>query len=213
MNTPNTGLSNLERSTQREASLGVGKFFRLLRVRLMTQGLKPTLQWMGNVFNRQLFDRPPRSQCQVTPQLFVGPQFRQRGWRHLLSWGITGVVNLRREFDDCSLGVSIPHYLHLPTTDDDPILSEDLQRGVDFITREIDHGGKVYIHCGAGVGRAPTMAAAYLISQGDTPDQAYARIRATRSFIRPTRGQREELQRYYEQVAKTVVSLPPALNA
>ena len=88
--------------------MGVGKFFRLLRLRLLTQGLKPTLLWMANVFNRKLIDRPIRSQCQVTDQLFVGPQFKQRGWRELQSWGITGVVNLRREFDDLSLGVAIP---------------------------------------------------------------------------------------------------------
>ena len=77
---------------------------------------------------------------------------------------------------------------------------EDLQQGVAFIQHEIESGGKVYIHCGAGVGRAPTMAAAYLISQGDTPAQAIDRIRIVRSFIRPTRVQREQLQRYHTLV-------------
>jgi len=193
-------LAGLERDTEREASMGVGKFFRLLRLRLLTQGVKATLLWMANVFNRKLIDRPIRSQCQVTEQLFVGPQFKQRGWRELQSWGITGVVNLRREFDDLSLGVSIPKYLHLPTTDDDPPSMPDLEKGVSFIAGEIENGGKVYIHCGAGVGRAPTMAAAYLVSRGDTPGQAYERIRAVRSFIRPTRVQREQLQRFSDQL-------------
>ena len=199
-NTTKTDLAGLERETEREATMGVGKFFRLLRLRLLTQGVKATLLWMVNVFNRKVIDRPIRSQCQVTEQLFVGPQFKQRGWRQLQSWGITGVVNLRREFDDLSLGVAIPHYLHLPTTDDDPPAMADLEKGVAFITHEIAGGGKVYIHCGAGVGRAPTMAAAYLVSQGETPMQAFGRIQAVRSFIRPTRVQREQLQQYFEKM-------------
>lgn len=211
-NVKKTDLAALERSTEREATMGVGKFFRLLLLRLVTQGIKATWLWMVNVFNRKLIDLPIRSQCQVTPQLFVGPQFKQRGWRQLQAWGITGVVNLRREFDDQSLGVQIPHYLHIPITDDDPPTMEDLQQGAAFITDEIGGGGKVYIHCGAGVGRAPTMAAAYLISQGDTPAQAIDRIRAVRSFIRPTRVQREQLQHYYELVSQPVTAAATALG-
>ena len=42
-------------------------------------------------------------------------------------------------------------------------------RGVCFIDAEINRGGKVYIHCAVGCGRAPTMTAAYLISTGDAP--------------------------------------------
>jgi len=201
-------LTALERATEREASMGVRKFFRLLQLRLLTQGVYATFLWMVNVFNRRLFDLPIRSQCEVTPQLFVGPQFKQRGWRHLESWGISGVVNLRREFDDLTLGVQIPRYLHLPTTDDDPIAVEDLERGVLFIKDEIQRGGKVYIHCGAGVGRAPTMAAAYLVMQGESPDQAYDRIRSARKFIRPTRGQREQLNKFAEKLANVKTESP-----
>lgn len=195
---PKTDIAALELATEREASMGLRKFFRLLRLRLQTQGVKATLLWMFNVFNRLVLDRPIRRQCEVTPQLFVGPQFKRNGWRQLQKWGISGVVNLRREFDDLSLGVSIPHYLHLPTTDDAPPTLEDLGRGVDFIREMIDGGGKVYIHCGAGVGRAPTMAAAYLVSLGEPPQQAIDRIRTTRKFIRPTAGQREQLQNFYD---------------
>jgi protein-tyrosine phosphatase len=47
----------------------------------------------------------------------------------------------------------------------------------------IDSGGKVYIHCAGGVGRAPTLATAYFITQGMTFDEAVALIRRTRPFI------------------------------
>jgi hypothetical protein len=187
---------DIEKNTDREASMSIVKFFRLLRVRLVTQGLKATLYWLFNVFNRLILDQPIRSQCQITPQLFVGAQFHRRGWRVLHNWGITGVVNMRSEFNDLGLGVEIPASLHLSTRDDDAPTLDSLRKGVDFIRSEIEKGGKVYIHCGAGVGRAPTMAAAYLVSAGMTPQQAWEAIRKERIFIRPTRVQREQLERY-----------------
>jgi hypothetical protein len=186
----------IEKNTDHEATMDVWKFFRLLRVRLITQGLTATGLWLFNVFNRYLLDRPIRAQCEVNPQLFVGAQFRKRGWQIIRSWGVTGVVNMRSEFDDRTLGVDIPYYMPLSTIDDDAPTMEALQRGVAFIGDVINQGGKVYIHCGAGVGRAPTMAAAYLISTGLTPNEAWHKIRLVRKFIRPTRVQRTQIEKY-----------------
>lgn len=186
----------IEGKTDREATMDAHKFLHLLKVRLASQGMATTALWMFNILNRLALDTPIQKQCQVTPQLFVGAQFHRRGWRILQEWGIHGVVNLRSEFNDLSLGVNIPEYLHLPTVDDTAPAMADLQRGVDFITRVIAQGGKVYIHCGAGVGRAPTMAAAYLISRGDSAQAAWHRIRRARKFIRPTQAQIEVIEQF-----------------
>ena len=57
-------------------------------------------------------------------------------------------------------------------------------RGVAFIGKEIEqHKGRVYIHCRAGCGRAPSMAAAYLISTGMTRKEALRFIKKARPFI------------------------------
>jgi dual specificity phosphatase 12 len=110
--------------------------------------------------------------------------------------GITAVVNLRGEFDDATAGLAPDRYLYLPTVDDEAPSLEHLDQGVDFITEEIEGGGSVYIHCGAGVGRAATVAAAYLVSTGLTPQEAWDRIRLARPFIRPTPPQVEQLERF-----------------
>ncbi len=191
---------NLEQKTTREASLDISKFFRLLYLRLTTQGLRTTLLWMYNVLNRTLIDHPAQSLSQITPQLFVGGQFRRRGWRVLRGWGISAVVNLRAELDDRSLGVDLGRYLYLPTEDDQTPTVEELRQGVEFIAGEIQRGGKVYVHCGSGVGRAPTLAAAYLVSLGNTPQQGWEIIRRVRPFIRPTRVQREQLERLAREI-------------
>ncbi len=186
---------SLDQKTSHEASLDTVKFFRLFYVRLTTQGVKATLLWMHNLVNRLIIDKPVRRLCQVTPQLFVGAQFHRRGWRVISSWDVNAVVNLREEFDDRSLGVDLGRYLYIPIEDDHVPTLEELNRGVDFIASEIGRGGKVYIHCGSGVGRAPTMAAAYLVSLGSTPQTAWDLIRKARPFIRPTRVQVEQIER------------------
>lgn len=193
---------SLGQKTAREASLDVLKFFRLLYVRLTTQGLKPTVLWIYNVINRWLIDRPARGLSQITPQLYVGGQFRRRGWRTLQGWGISAVVNLRSEFDDRQLGVDLGRYLYIPTEDDHTPSVDELRQGAEFIAEEIHRGGKVYVHCGSGVGRAPTMAAAYLVSLGHVPTEAWEIIRRARPFIRPTRVQREQIERLAQEIQR-----------
>jgi hypothetical protein len=134
--------------------------------------------------------------CEITPQLIVGGQMRAGGWRWLVGRGITAVVNLREEHDDRALGVPVDRYLWLPTTDDYAPTQEHLRTGVAFVDRVIRQGGKVYIHCASGVGRAPTLAAAYLITTGTTPQRALAIIQRVRPFIKPTPPQVAALERF-----------------
>ena len=84
----------------------------------------------------------------------------------------------------------------LPTDDDHAPAMEQFQAGVDFIRRNIESGGKVYVHCAGGVGRAPTMAVAYLISTGLDVERAWALVRATRPFVTPTPPQLAALERF-----------------
>jgi len=132
----------------------------------------------------------------ITPEIYVGPQYRRAGKRRLLRMGINGSVNMRIEFDDAAHGLALEHYCHLPTVDDHAPTLDDLHQGVAFIHKVTAGGGKVYIHCGGGIGRAPTMAAAYFISQGLTSDEAISLIKKSRPFIRMMPAQTEQLERF-----------------
>jgi hypothetical protein len=138
---------------------------------------------------RRRIGHPLRKYSEVTSQLWVGGQHRAKGWGWMQEQGITAIVDLRKEFDDAAAGIAPEHYLYLPTIDNTPPSIEDLERGVEFIRQEIERGGIVYIHCGVGVGRAPTMAACYLTSTGLSPAVAWATIRAVRPFVLPRRSQ------------------------
>jgi protein tyrosine phosphatase (PTP) superfamily phosphohydrolase (DUF442 family) len=164
--------------------------------RLSEQGLSTTLLWLYARGLPAVTGIPILKYSQVTPQLFVGPQYKANGLRYLQRNGIHAVVNMRIEHDDAIRGLAPEQYCYLPTIDDDAPSIEDLDSGVVFIDQVINSGGKVYIHCGAGVGRAPTMAAAYLISKGDTLEGALNTIRKARPFIYLMPPQMKRLQEY-----------------
>ena len=177
------------------------KGIRILWGRLTEHGLRVTTLWAADHAVRIATGAPIQSVSQITPNLHVGGQYRRRGWPRLAARGITAVVNMRIEFDDNNASIAPPRYLYLPTVDDQVPTLAQLQDGVDFIAEEIDRGGGVYIHCGAGIGRAPLMAAAYLVSTGLMPDQAWARIQELRPFIRPKPVQFAQVERFAEQQA------------
>ncbi len=174
----------------------IRKGLGILWYRLTRQGVWVTVLWAADHAVRFVMGAPIRHVSQITPQLHVGGQYRRRGWSRLAVRGITAVVNMRVEFDDARAGIAPPRYLHLPTMDDEPPTLEQLRQGVAFITEEIARGGGVYVHCGAGVGRAATLVAAYLVGTGLTPDEAWARIRAVRPFVRPGPGQVAQVERF-----------------
>jgi protein tyrosine phosphatase (PTP) superfamily phosphohydrolase (DUF442 family) len=172
------------------------KGLQILWQRLTQQGLSTTLWWALDHAVRILTGANIRRVSQITPNLYVGGQHRRHGVARMRRQGITAVVNMRDEFDDEAAGLGFPHYLYLPTIDDEAPTFEHLDLGVQFIAEQIARGGVVYVHCGSGIGRAATMAAAYLMSTGMTRDQALDRIRQNRPFIRPTPPQMERLKEY-----------------
>jgi protein-tyrosine phosphatase len=83
--------------------------------------------------------------------------------------GITHIIDMQIEFDDTPLageyGIEV---LWNPTDDDfEPKPAELFRRGVKFAAKALEDGdGKLFVHCAAGVHRAPTMTLALLGSMG-----------------------------------------------
>jgi protein-tyrosine phosphatase len=88
--------------------------------------------------------------------------------------GVTHILDMQIEFDDTPLAE--PHGIAVlwnPIDDDfQPKPPEVFQRGVDFALQALDEEGtKLFVHCAAGVHRAPMMTLAILCSLSwDLPD-------------------------------------------
>ena len=151
---------------------------------------------------RRITGDPRVKHTMITPQLYLGGQYKVRGLQKFKSWGISAVVNMRQKSFERAQDASWLKYLHLPTPDMTPVSMKNLLTGVKFIAGEIESGGKVYIHCHHGEGRGPSMAIAYLISSGITFEDALAQVKRVRPFIAPTRAQLDRLGEFETQYKK-----------
>jgi Dual specificity phosphatase, catalytic domain len=97
--------------------------------------------------------------------------------------GITHIIDMQIEFDDTPLAE--PHGIVVcwnPVDDDfKPKPPEVFERGVEFALAALKkNGAKLFVHCAAGVHRAPMMALALLGVLGWTVDDAMDLIEAKR---------------------------------
>lgn len=102
----------------------------------------------------------------VTERVALGGGiWNARNMAELVQAGVTHVVNMQLEFDDRPLAEPLGVRVLWNPTDDDflPKPPELLKRGVDFALGALDDPeAKVYVHCAAGVHRAPMMTLAVL---------------------------------------------------
>lgn len=97
--------------------------------------------------------------------------------------GITHIIDMQIEFDDRPLGMA--HGIEVlwnPTDDDfEPKPAALFERGVDFAQAALERNdAKLFIHCAAGVHRAPMMALAVLGSMGWRLEKAMELIEGRR---------------------------------
>jgi protein-tyrosine phosphatase len=100
--------------------------------------------------------------------------------------GVTHILDMQIEFDDTPLAA--PHRITVlwnPIDDDFQPKSPDVfERGVDFALEALDEEGtKLFVHCAAGVHRAPMMTLAILCSLNWTLGDALQLIEARRPVV------------------------------
>ena len=123
----------------------------------------------------------------VTERIALGGGiWNARNMEELAQSGVTHVLNMQIEFDDRPLaelhGVDV---LWNPTDDDFLPKSPDLlKRGVDFAQQALhDPEARLYVHCAAGVHRAPMMTLAILCAMDWEMEAALALIETRRPVV------------------------------
>ncbi len=97
--------------------------------------------------------------------------------------GITHIIDMQIEFDDTPLARQMGIEVCWNPVDDDfePKPAEVFEQGVEFALRALEaEEARLFIHCAAGVHRAPMMALALLGVMGWTVEDGMALIEAKR---------------------------------
>jgi hypothetical protein len=118
-----------------------------------------------------------RNARMVDTELWRGAAPTTQGYRSLAAAGVTTIVDLRAE-EDLHINTELLEGLGLQRISmpirDGQLPSADQVR--EFIEIVGDSSGKVFVHCGAGVGRTGSMAASYLVATGQaSPKEALKR--------------------------------------
>ena len=100
--------------------------------------------------------------------------------------GVTHVIDMQMEFDDTPLGKRAGVEVLWNPVDDDfqPKDPEMFERGVNFALEALeDPEAKLFVHCAAGIHRAPMMALAVLCATGYPLEQAKRLIQTKRYVV------------------------------
>jgi protein-tyrosine phosphatase len=115
-----------------------------------------------------------------------GGIWNARNMEELAGAGITHVIDMQLEFDDRPLAAPFGVQVLWNPTDDDflPKSPELLGRGVDFALQALeDPEARIYIHCAAGVHRAPMMTLAVLCALDFEIEAAMVLIETRRPVV------------------------------
>lgn len=123
----------------------------------------------------------------MTDRIAVGGGiWNDENMEELVRHGVTHIIDMQIEFDDRPLAEPYPVEVLFNPTDDDflPKPPELFQTGVDFALEALDEPqNRIYIHCAAGVHRAPMMTLAILRVLGWSLQDAKALIQDRRYVV------------------------------
>ncbi len=122
--------------------------------------------------------------------------------------GVTHVIDMQIEFDDRPLAEPFGIKVLWNPTDDDfqPKPPQLFERGVQFAMQALEEQeSKLFIHCAAGVHRAPMMTLAVLCSMGWKIGEAMDVIEGRRPTADFADVYVESVERYLEQRASSTV--------
>jgi protein-tyrosine phosphatase len=120
--------------------------------------------------------------------------------------GVTHVIDMQIEFDDTALGERAGVSVLWNPVDDDfrPKAAEVFERGVEFALEALENPrGKLFVHCAAGVHRAPMMALAVLCVTGYTLEQAKRLIQTKRYVVDFAEVYVRSVEEYLKGYART----------
>ncbi len=156
----------------------------------------------ARTFSEASMKHPPLTleYSKITPTIYIGTNMccQQHFAKSLLRKGIRADLSLEEKRIDSPFGVQ--YYLWLPVKDHHAPTIPQLEVAVLFLGQLRNKNIKCYLHCERGHGRAPTIMAAYLITEGKSLKQALHMIKVKRPAIHLDSRQVAQLRKWEKRV-------------
>lgn len=146
---------------------------------------------------------------EILPFLFLGSAYHASRQDYLSDLRITALLNVSRRDQRPSKGQY--DYKWIPVEDSNTAdISSHFHEAIEFIDRVKQSGGKVLVHCEAGISRSPTICMAYIMrTQRRQLEDAFDLIRQRRALISPNFSFMGQLLQFESEVlSSTPVSHP-----
>uniref|UniRef100_A0A8D2QMG3 protein-tyrosine-phosphatase n=1 Tax=Zosterops lateralis melanops TaxID=1220523 RepID=A0A8D2QMG3_ZOSLA len=156
------------------------------------------------IFLLLLFQGGP---VEILPFLYLGSAYHASKCEFLANLHITALLNVSRKSSESFKDQYC--YKWIPVEDSHTAdISSHFQEAIDFIGRS---GGKILVHCEAGISRSPTICMAYLMKTKRLRlDEAFDYIKQRRSLISPNFGFMGQLLQYESEILSSTPSPPVA---
>lgn len=151
-----------------------------------------------NISYRPAYDQG--GPVEILPFLYLGSAYHASKCEFLANLHITALLNVsRRTSEACTTHL---HYKWIPVEDNNVAdISSHFQEAIDFIDCVREKGGKVLVHCEAGISRSPTICMAYLMKTKQFHlKEAFDYIKQRRSVVSPNFGFMGQLLQYESEI-------------
>lgn len=121
------------------------------------------------------------------------PILREHNITHVVNVATSVLNSYPKHFKYLSLAI-----LDWPSADIRMYFDEALT----FMRGAVENGGRVLVHCNAGVSRSTTLAIAYIMMyEKKSFDEPYKHVRTVRAIARPNIGFIEQLKKYEAELS------------
>ncbi|KAJ8360212.1 hypothetical protein SKAU_G00167370 [Synaphobranchus kaupii] len=147
---------------------------------------------------------------EILPFLYLGSAYHASREDYLIDLQITALLNISRRDTQHSKGRF--RYKWIPVEDSHLAdISSHFQEAIDFIDCVKKSGGKVLVHCEAGISRSPTICMAYIMkTKGLQLEEAFDFIKQRRPVISPNFSFMGQLLQLESEVLPSVTPTPIA---
>lgn len=161
----------------------------------------------------RIFHKPEYDQggpVEILPFLYLGSAYHASKCEFLANLNITALLNVSRKSSE-----PFTHqycYKWIPVEDNHTAdISSHFQEAIEFIDCTRRAGGKILVHCEAGISRSPTICMAYLMKMRKFRlEEAFDYIKQRRSLISPNFGFMGQLLQYESEILSSAPSPPVA---